>query len=70
MVNISVRDTGIGIKEKNINKVFEPLFSTKSKGIGLGLALSQKITEANEGEIFVESEEGVGTTFTLSLLKN
>ncbi len=69
-VSISIKDTGVGIKKKNIKKLFEPLFSTKSKGLGLGLALSQKITEANGGAITVESEEGEGSTFTVALPKN
>jgi len=69
-VFISVKDNGIGIKKSNMKRLFEPLFSTKSKGIGLGLALSQKITGANGGVISVESEEGVGTTFTVTLPKN
>jgi PAS domain S-box-containing protein len=69
-VFISIKDTGVGIKKKNIKRIFEPLFSTKSKGIGLGLALSQKITEANGGAISVESKEGEGSTFTVALPKN
>jgi signal transduction histidine kinase len=47
--------------------VFEPLFSTKSKGIGLGLAISKNLVQANGGKIFVKSELGSGTTFTIWL---
>jgi len=50
-----------------MKKLFEPLFTTKPKGIGLGLAVSKKLIEANGGQIEAESEAGVGTTFTLSL---
>ncbi len=68
MVAISVKDTGMGITPGNLKLIFEPLFTTKSKGIGLGLAVSQKLAEANGGRIDVESEEGKGSTFTLYLL--
>jgi PAS domain S-box-containing protein len=64
---ISVKDTGIGIPAENMSKLFEPLFTTKSQGIGLGLAVSQKLTDANGGCIEVESEAGVGSTFTIWL---
>jgi signal transduction histidine kinase len=64
---ISVKDTGLGIAPENMQKLFEPLFTTKAKGIGLGLAVSQKLVEANGGRIEVESELGVGSTFTLYL---
>jgi PAS domain S-box-containing protein len=67
LVAISVRDTGVGITPENMKKLFEPLFTTKPKGIGLGLAVSKKLIEANGGQIEAESEAGVGTTFTLSL---
>jgi signal transduction histidine kinase len=64
---ITVCDTGVGIPPENMKKLFEPLFTTKITGIGLGLAVSQKLTEANGGRIEVESEAGVGSTFTVWL---
>lgn len=67
MVAIAVKDTGAGISPENIGKIFEPLFTTKAKGIGLGLAVSRKLAEANGGQIEVKSELGKGSTFTLFL---
>ena len=67
MIAIAVKDTGVGISPENMKKLFEPLFTTKAKGIGLGLAVSQKLAEANGGRIEVESEAGVGSTFTVYL---
>jgi PAS domain S-box-containing protein len=67
MVAIAVKDTGTGITAENMKKLFEPLFTTKVKGIGLGLAVSRKLAEANEGRIEVESQVGQGSTFTLYL---
>jgi len=66
---ISFEDTGCGIAEKNIDKVFEPFYSTKKeiKGVGLGLSTSYAIIEDCGGRISVESEEGKGTTFTFYL---
>ncbi|MCM2359446.1 MAG: ATP-binding protein, partial [Geobacteraceae bacterium] len=66
-VEISVEDTGEGISPENMKKLFQPLFTTRSRGIGLGLAISQKLTEANGGTIGVESRVGEGTTFTVAL---
>ena len=66
-VVITVKDTGSGITPENMEKLFEPLFTTKAKGIGLGLAVSQKLAEANGGKIEVESESGKGSTFTVWL---
>jgi signal transduction histidine kinase len=66
-VVISVRDSGSGIPPENLDKVFEPLFTTKAKGIGLGLAVSKNLLEANGGQITVESEADKGTIFTLFL---
>ncbi|MBK8419145.1 MAG: GHKL domain-containing protein [Anaerolineales bacterium] len=67
MIIIMVKDTGMGISPENMNKLFEPLFTTKTKGIGLGLAVSRKLIEANGGRIEVQSEAGVGSSFTLYL---
>jgi signal transduction histidine kinase len=67
MVCISVQDTGSGVSPENMKKLFEPLFTTKIKGIGLGLAVSKKLAEANGGLIEVQSEEGKGSTFTVWL---
>ncbi|RMF88812.1 MAG: two-component sensor histidine kinase, partial [Methanobacteriota archaeon] len=64
---VRVIDTGVGIKEKELSKIFEPLFTTKARGIGLGLALSRQIVEAHGGTIEASSEPGVGTTFTIKL---
>ena len=67
MINITVKDNGVGISAENMKKIFEPLFTTKVKGIGLGLAVSQKLVVANEGRIEVESEAGKGTSFHVYL---
>ncbi len=66
-VSIAVKDKGVGIPPENMDKLFEPLFTTKPKGIGLGLAVSKKLVEANGGRIEVHSEVGMGATFTLYL---
>jgi signal transduction histidine kinase len=69
---LSVTDTGCGIPQENLRKVFEPLFTTKAKGIGLGLAVSRSLAEVNGGTIEVHSpspmlQPAQGTTFTLVL---
>jgi PAS domain S-box-containing protein len=66
-LRVSISDTGEGISEENMGKLFEPLFTTKAKGIGLGLALCKTLAEANGGSIEVESEVGKGSTFTVRL---
>ena len=67
MIIIVVKDNGTGISPENMKKIFDPLFTTKVKGIGLGLAVSQKLVDANGGSIQVESEAGAGSAFTVSL---
>ena len=67
MVQVAIRDTGTGIRPENMKKLFEPLFTTKNKGIGLGLAVSRKLAEANGGRIEVNTEPGKGSTFTVFL---
>ena len=66
-VVVSVSDTGAGISPENLEQVFEPLFTTKAKGIGLGLALAKLFIEAHDGTITAESEEGKGTTIIVRL---
>jgi signal transduction histidine kinase len=64
---VSFKDTGCGIPEENLGKIFEPLFTTKPKGIGLGLAISKRLVEQNGGKIDVASKVGKGTTFKIEL---
>ena len=64
---LSVEDTGNGIPEENIGMIFEPLFTTKSKGQGFGLAVCKRIVDCHYGEILVESRVGGGSTFTVKL---
>ncbi|NQT24624.1 GAF domain-containing protein [candidate division KSB1 bacterium] len=66
-IQISIQDTGLGIPVKNLPKIFQPFFSTKEKGTGMGLAICSRIIEEHKGDISVESEEGFGTTFTIKL---
>jgi two-component system sensor histidine kinase HydH len=66
-VEIAVSDTGAGIKEADLDHVFDPYFTTKPSGTGLGLAIVHKIIESHGGEIRVESREGEGTRFVVSL---
>jgi signal transduction histidine kinase len=66
-VDVKIKDTGIGIKREDLSKVFEPYFSTKQAGFGLGLAVTKKIVDEHEGFIEVQSEEHQGTTFDIKL---
>ncbi|HUK89701.1 MAG TPA: ATP-binding protein, partial [Blastocatellia bacterium] len=66
-VEVSISDTGIGISEESLGKIFEPYFSTKQAGFGLGLAVTKKIVEEHQGRIEVKSRLNQGTTFTLTL---
>ncbi len=66
-VALAIKDCGMGISAENMRRLFEPLFTTKARGIGLGLALSKKLVEANGGKIEVQSEPGKGSIFTLFL---
>jgi len=66
-VRINVRDHGIGISQEQISKIFDPYFTTKQKGNGLGLAMAYSIISRHNGTIFAESEPGKGTTFIIYL---
>jgi signal transduction histidine kinase len=66
-VRLQVRDTGSGIPAERLAQIFEPLYTTKPGGTGLGLYLVQEIVAAHGGQVTVESVVGQGTTFTLAL---
>ena len=66
-VELSIADTGEGIPQENLNKIYEPLFSTKSFGVGLGLPIVKGIMEQHLGGIDIDSQVGIGTKVTLWL---
>jgi len=66
-VTVEFKDTGCGIKKTDEKKIFDPLFTTKAKGFGLGLAVTQGIIEGHEGQIELKSEVGRGTIFVVRL---
>ncbi|MEZ4548751.1 MAG: ATP-binding protein [Thermodesulfobacteriota bacterium] len=68
--NIEVSDSGSGITQMDMERIFEPFFSTKKTGTGLGLAISKRIIEVHKGKITVESREEKGSRFTLTLPTN
>ncbi|MBN1843783.1 MAG: GAF domain-containing protein [Deltaproteobacteria bacterium] len=67
LFKIGIHDTGKGICQDNSKKIFEPFFSTRAKGLGLGLAIARTIVEGHGGDIEVRSEEGVGTSVFVEL---
>ncbi|MDP2366205.1 MAG: ATP-binding protein, partial [Ignavibacteria bacterium] len=70
-VIISITDNGAGIKKENLDKIFDPFYSTKEKnGTGLGLSIAKSIIQRHKGKIEVQSEPGKGTTFTLVIPNN
>ncbi len=66
-VEISVRDSGVGMDKEILQRVMDPLFTTKARGIGLGLSISRAIVEKHHGRLTASSETGKGTTFTVWL---
>lgn len=68
-LKVRIRDTGSGMSEQTRKKMFEPFHTTKPKGTGLGLAVTHKILEGHGAQVFVESEQGVGTEFILTFPK-
>jgi len=66
-VEVTMSDTGVGISEEALSKIFEPYFSTKQAGFGLGLAVTRTIVEEHQGSIDVQSEPHRGATFTVKL---
>ncbi len=66
-VHVSIRDSGVGIPPENMSKLFDPFFSTKEGGMGLGLSIAHRIVDQHYGRIDVESIQGKGTIFTIWL---
>jgi len=66
-VEIRMSDEGIGISEDDLDHIFEPFYTTRETGSGLGLSISYKIVEAHKGEISAISKPGQGTTFVIRL---
>jgi len=66
-VKLDVIDTGVGMTRQQLDKMFEPLFTTKARGIGLGLAVSKSLAEANGAEISAASEPGKGSTVSVDM---
>jgi signal transduction histidine kinase len=66
-VDIRVTDSGCGIPRENMSRIFQPFFTTKSEGTGLGMAIVKRVVDRHKGKIQVQSSPGKGTTITLSL---
>jgi signal transduction histidine kinase len=66
-VRITVSDTGEGIPEEKLQTIFDPFYTTKPGGIGLGLSIVYRIMQEHDGEILVKSVPGIGTSFFLTL---
>jgi two-component system, cell cycle sensor histidine kinase and response regulator CckA len=67
VIDLSVADTGVGIAEKDLARIMQPLYSTKTRGLGLGLSISRSLVETNQGTLTVTSELGHGSIFTIRL---
>ena len=65
-----MEDNGVGIEEDKFEKIFEPNFTSKSSGMGLGLSMVKKMVEDYKGEIIVSSEVGYGAKFVITLPSN
>jgi signal transduction histidine kinase len=68
-VSASFTDSGVGMSEETRRNIFNPFFTTKDKGVGLGLFISHNVIKAHDGYIEVESVEGKGSTFVVCLPK-
>jgi two-component system NtrC family sensor kinase len=66
-IEVAVSDTGAGISETDLVRIFDPFYTTKDNGNGLGLAITHGIIEQHNGTIEVDSRLGQGTTFTIKL---
>ena len=68
-VLVAVRDTGVGIDRQNLEKIFDPFYTTKAQGMGMGLAISRSIVEHHGGRLWAVPNDGPGATFQFTLLK-
>lgn len=66
-VDLVIKDTGCGMNQDQLNKIFEPLFTTKPKGIGLGMSIVKILVEKHKGSIEIQSRENIGTKITITL---
>ena len=66
-VRLSVRDTGLGFEPQGVNRLFDPFYTTKSSGMGIGLSVSRSIVESHQGRIGATSNDGPGATFSFSI---
>jgi two-component system sensor histidine kinase PilS (NtrC family) len=64
---VTIADTGVGMDPEALARIFEPYFSTKTTGTGLGLTIAKRNVELNGGQITVQSQRGAGTTVTIVL---
>jgi signal transduction histidine kinase len=65
-VRVIVRDTGMGLDQKGVDKLFDAFYTTKSDGMGIGLSVSRSIVEKHHGRLWAEPNEGPGATFSFS----
>jgi signal transduction histidine kinase len=66
-VRVTVRDVGVGVDRQSMDKLFNPFYTTKSGGMGIGLSVSRSIVERHQGRLWAEPNEGPGATFSFSI---
>jgi signal transduction histidine kinase len=66
-IQITIADTGQGISADRLSRIFDPFYTTKEKGLGLGMAIAHRIVEDHRGTIDVQSKVGLGSTFTVCI---
>jgi signal transduction histidine kinase len=66
-VRLTVRDTGVGLDPNTLNKVFNPFYTTKNEGMGIGLSVSRSIIESHHGRIWAETNDDIGATFGFTI---
>jgi len=66
-IRVTISDTGVGIPSDRLSRIFDPFYTTKEKGLGLGMAIAHRIIEDHKGSINVESQVGLGAAFTVHL---